>query len=222
MISSLPLSVSLVFIATAGITVWFFYGAARQSKPVLLLLLGWMGLQAGLSLSGFYLKTDSVPPRLPGLLATPLLLIIGLLVTDKGRHFLDGLLLDRLTILHIVRIPVEIVLFWLFLNKSVPQIMTFEGQNFDVLSGLTAPVIHYLGFVKKRVSRTVLIGWNLICVALLVNIVLTAVLAVPSPFQQIAFAQPNVGILYFPFVWLPSVVVPIVLVAHISALRQLL
>ncbi|MBC3785293.1 hypothetical protein [Spirosoma utsteinense] len=222
MIPNLPLLVSLVFIATAGITVWFFYGAARQSKPVLLVLLGWMALQAGLSLAGFYLRTDSVPPRLPGLLVPPILFIMGLFLTEKGRQFLDGLLLDRLTLLHIVRIPVEIVLFWLFLNKSVPQIMTFEGQNFDVLSGLTAPVIHYLGFVKKRVSRTVLIGWNLICMALLVNIVLTAVLAVPSPFQQIAFGQPNVGILYFPFVWLPSVVVPLVLLSHLAALRQLL
>lgn len=222
MIPHLPLSVSLVFIATSGIAVWFFYGAARQSKPVLFVLLGWMALQAGLSLAGFYQKTDSIPPRFPALVVPPLLLLIGLLLTEKGCRFLDSLQLDRLTLLHIVRIPVEIVLFWLFLNKSVPQIMTFEGQNFDVLSGLTAPVIHYLGFVKKRLPRTVLIGWNLICLALLFNIVLTAALAVPSPFQQLAFGQPNIGILYFPFVWLPSVVVPIVLVSHISALRQLL
>lgn len=221
MIPLLPLSVSLVFIATTALTVWFFYGAARQSKPVLLVLLGWMTVQAGLGLAGFYQKTDGMPPRFPGLVAPPLLLLTGLLLTDKGRRFLDSLQLDRLTLLHIVRIPVEIVLFWLFLNKSIPQIMTFEGQNFDVLSGLTAPVIHYLGFVKKRLSRNVLIAWNVLCLVLLVNIVLTAALSVPSPFQQLAFGQPNTGILYFPFVWLPSVVVPIVLVAHISALRQL-
>ncbi|WP_080239384.1 hypothetical protein [Spirosoma rigui] len=221
MIPHLPLSVSLVFIATTALTVWFFYGAARQSKVVLGVLLGWMIIQAVLSLTGFYQKTNSVPPRFPVLVAPPLLLLIGLLITSKGRRFLDSLELDRLTLLHIVRIPVEIVLFWLFLNKSIPQIMTFEGQNVDVLSGLTAPVVHYLGFVKKRLSRHVLIAWNVICLALLANIVVTAVLSVPSPFQQLAFDQPNVGILYFPFVWLPSVVVPLVLVAHLSALRQL-
>lgn len=221
MIPHLPLSVSLVFIATTALTVWFFYGAARQSKVVLGVLLGWMIIQAVLSLTGFYQKTNSVPPRFPVLVAPPLLLLIGLLITSKGRRFLDSLQLDRLTLLHIVRIPVEIVLFWLFLNKYIPQIMTFEGQNVDVLSGLTAPVVHYLGFVKKRLSRHVLIAWNVICLALLANIVVTAVLSVPSPFQQLAFDQPNVGILYFPFVWLPSVVVPLVLVAHLSALRQL-
>lgn len=221
MIPHLPLSVSLVFIATTALTVWFFYGAARQSKVVLGVLLGWMIIQTVFSLTGFYQKTDSVPPRFPVLVAPPLLLLIGLLITSKGRRFLDSLQLDRLTLLHIVRIPVEIVLFWLFLNKSIPQIMTFEGQNVDVLSGLTAPVVHYLGFVKKRLSRHVLIAWNVICLALLANIVVTAVLSVPSPFQQLAFDQPNVGILYFPFVWLPSVVVPLVLVAHLSALRQL-
>ncbi|HLL95226.1 MAG TPA: hypothetical protein VK404_09645, partial [Spirosoma sp.] len=48
-----------------------------------------------------------------------------------------------------------------------------------------------------------------------------AALAAPTPFQQIAFEQPNIGILYFPFVWLPSVVVPLVLMAHVSAFWQL-
>ena len=57
---------------------------------------------------------------------------------------------------------------------------------------------------------------------LLINIVATAVLSLPSPFQQQAFNQLNIAILYFPFVWLPSVVVPVVLLAHVSAIRQLI
>jgi hypothetical protein len=36
-----------------------------------------------------------------------------------------------------------------------------------------------------------------------------------------AFDQPNIAILYFPFVWLPSVVVPGVLLAHLVSLRKL-
>jgi len=46
-------------------------------------------------------------------------------------------------------------------------------------------------------------------------------LSARTPFQQLAFDQPNIGVTLFPFVWLPSVVVPLVLVSHIAAIRQL-
>ena len=44
----------------------------------------------------------------------------------------------------------------------------------------------------------------------------------PSPLQSMAFDQPNRAIMYFPFVWLPSIVVPIVLFSHIASLLKLL
>jgi hypothetical protein len=54
------------------------------------------------------------------------------------------------------------------------------------------------------------------------NIVLNAVLSVPTAFQQFAFDQPNIAILYFPFNLLPAVVVPLVLLSHLVVIRQLL
>jgi hypothetical protein len=123
---------------------------------------------------------------------------------------------------HIIRIPVEIVLFWLFLNKTIPQLMTFEGRNFDILSGLTAPFTYYFGFVKQNLSRNMLLIWNFICLGLLINIVANAALSIPTPFQQFGFEQPNIAVLHFPFVWLPGCLVPMVLFAHLVNIRQLL
>lgn len=222
MLYQVPLYVSVVFGLTTLLTTWLFWRAANHSKTALAVLLGWLLLQGVVSLSGFYLKTNSLPPRFPALAIPPLLVLIGMLSTKNGRHFIDSLRLDRLTVLHVIRIPVEIMLFWLFVGKTVPESMTFEGRNFDILSGLTAPVIYYFAFVRKALPRPVLLVWNLICLGLLINIVATAVLSLPSPFQQQAFNQPNIAILYFPFVWLPSVVVPVVLLAHVSAIRQLI
>ena len=65
----------------------------------------------------------------------------------------------------------EIVLFWLFLEKSVPELMTFEGRNFDIIAGITAPVIYYFGFVKNTLAKPILIGWNILCLGLLFNII---------------------------------------------------
>ncbi|HUQ96495.1 MAG TPA: hypothetical protein VM010_02440, partial [Chitinophagaceae bacterium] len=39
---------------------------------------------------------------------------------------------------------------------------------------------------------------------------------------QLAFDQPDIAVLYFPFVLLPGVVVPVVLLSHLAAIRQLL
>ena len=99
--------------------------------------------------------------------------------------------------------------------------MTFEGRNFDILAGITAPLIAWLAFRGGKINRPLLIVWNIFALILLINIVVNAVLSFPSPFQQFAFEQPNLAVLYFPFQWLPSVIVPIVLFSHLASLWQL-
>ena len=118
-----------------------------------------------------------------------------------------------------VKIPVEIVLFWLYLHKAVPVVMTLEGGNLDILSGMSAPVIYYFAFIKKKLKRQIILLWNIACLMLLLNMVSRAVLSLPGPLQQLGLHQPNIAVLYFPFLWLPCCIVPL---AHLAALRQLL
>ncbi|WP_462252049.1 hypothetical protein [Ferruginibacter sp.] len=218
----LPIYISIIFIAATLLTIAFFYKAANHSTAVLLILIGWIILQTVLGLSGFYVNFTALPPRFIFLAAPALLLIAVIFISTKGKQFIDGLSLKYLTILHIVRIPVELVLFWLFLNKAVPQLMTFEGRNFDIAAGITAPIVYYFGFIKKRLSKKIILLWNFICLALLINIVVNAVLSAPTPIQQFALEQPNIAVLYFPFNLLPAVIVPLVLFSHLAAIRQLL
>ena len=222
MINNLPNSIILFFIATTLLTVFFFYKATNKSKTTLVILSVWLALQTAIGLSGFYTITNSIPPGFLFLVLPPLLFIAGLFLTTNGRIFLDSLDMNWLTILHSVRIPVELTLFWLFINKAVPQLMTFEGRNFDILSGLTAPLIFYFCLVKNQLNKNILLIWNFICLGLLINIVVNAILSAPFSFQQFAFDRPNIAILYFPFVWLPCCVVPLVLLSHMAAIRKLL
>lgn len=219
---NLPIHISIVFIFTTFLALGFFYKANATSIVSLSILLSWLAIQAIVGISGFYLRTDAVPPRFLLLVGPPLLVIIILFATTKGRHYIDSLNAKTLTLLHVVRVPVELVLFWLAVNKVVPGLMTFEGRNFDILSGLSAPLIYYFGFVKKQLNDTLLLLWNFICLGLLLNIVINAILSAPFPFQKFAFDQPNVAVLYFPFVWLPSCIVPLVLFSHLVSIRYLL
>lgn len=179
-------------------------------------------VQSALGLSGFYSDVHTMTARFPMLVIPLTVFCIALFLTAKGRMFIDSLDIKTLTILHIIRIPVEVTLFWLFVHQAIPQAMTFEGRNFDILSGLTAPLVYYFAFVKQQLSKTVLIIWNAACMLLLINVVASAVLSLPVRFQNFGFEQPNVAVGYFPFLLLPAILVPLVLFANAAAIRQLI
>lgn len=216
-----PEFVSTLFILTTFITLYLFSRATSKPGVVLLVLLAWLTLQGFIASSGFYTVTDTLPPRFLLGILPPLAFIFFLFLSPRGHLFIDGLDLKILTLLHVIRIPVELVLFWLFSYKAVPQLMTFEGRNFDILSGISALLVYYFGFIKKSLDKKFILVWNFIGLALLANIVINAFLSAPFPFQQFAFDQPNIAILYFPFIWLPVLVVPLVLFSHLVAIRKL-
>jgi hypothetical protein len=213
--------VGIAFFLTTLLTIYLFYKATKQSQIALIIIFVWITLQAVASISGFYLKEDTIPPRMALLAGPTLIFIIGLFLSTKGRTFIDSLDLKALTMVHSVRIFVEGVLFFLFVEGSVPQLITFAGRNFDIIAGITAPVIAYFGFRNGKTNRGLLIAWNIICIGLLVNVVLLAVLSAPTPLQKFSFEQPAEAILHFPYTWLPCCVVPLVLFSHLAALRQL-
>lgn len=195
-----------------------------KANKVFIVLTLWLVLQAVLSLNNFYNSdTNTLPPKIAvfGILPT-ILTILFLFITSKGKHFIDSLPLLSLTYVNIVRIPVEITLYWLFLNKAVPELMTFAGRNFDIIAGITAPFIAFWGIAKQKFSTQTILIWNFISLGLLINIVIIAILSAPSPLQKLAFDQPNIAILNFPFSWLPTFIVPIVLFGHLVSIRQLL
>lgn len=218
----LPVYISLLFILTTLITIFIFYQAAGKNKKVLGVLVLWLVFQTVLGIKGFFTVTDTMPPRFVVLILPPLIMTIIIFLTTRGRAFVESLNFKALTILHAVRIPVEIVLFWLFLQKAMPQLMTIEGRNFDILSGLSAPIVYYFAFVKNKLGNKTLLAWNFICLAILLFTVTNAILSVPTPYQQLAFDQPSVAVLYFPFIWLPGIVVPLVYFSHLVCIRKLL
>ena len=145
MISNLPMYINAIFIATTLLSIFLFYKATKKSKNTLVLLFAWIIFQAALGISGFYTITNGFPPRFVIVALPALLFIIALFLTDRGKAYLDNLDTKALTILHIVRIPVELCLYWLFLHKAIPKLMTFEGRNFDIIAGITTPFIFYFG-----------------------------------------------------------------------------
>jgi hypothetical protein len=217
----LPFLLPLLFILITFCTISIFYFASGKQTIFLVIVLTFLLIEAGLGLTGFFIKTDGIPPRLAILILPPLFIIAGLFISKKGRAHLDSMDTAKLTTLHTIRIGVEIVLYGLFLYKAVPGLMTFEGRNMDIIAGLSAPLVYYFNYKKQKLSTGFILGWNSLCLGILLFTVITAILSAPTPIQQWAFDQPMVAILYYPFVWLPGIIVPLVILSHLSAIRQL-
>jgi len=223
MLTNLPDSLIIIFLLTVILTFLLFINAVKNKATAAVVLVIWLAVTGILSFRQVFQNTSTIPPRLMIVLAPAILFIVLLLVTKSGRRFTDSIDLKKLTLVHIIRVPVEITLFMLCGQKLIPELMTFAGRNFDILSGITAPIMYFICFRNSQLKkRRLLLVWNFICLGLLLNIVINALLAAPFPFQQFAFDQPNIAILYFPFTWLPCFIVMIVLYSHLAALRQLI
>ena len=227
MIEGLPVYIPVVFILTTLFTVGIFLYAvwraglrSLSAKFLLAFVPFWLVIQAVLACNGFFQNFTVLPPRTFAFGPLPFfVLTIAYLIFC--RKFLADMPLTVLTWIHVIRVPVELSLLWLFQNSLVPVEMTFEGRNFDILAGITAPIVYFLAFRNGRTNRKLLIVWNLAALASLVNIVTIAVLAFPSPFQMVGLNRPNIGVTYFPFAWLPAVLVPIVFFCHAASLWKL-
>jgi hypothetical protein len=222
MLPNLPAYISIVFILTVILTLWFLWKVSSSATAVIVAVV-WLAIQGVLSYTGFYQNSSGTPPRIALAILPPLVLIILVLTTKRGKKFTRRLDLKTLHLLHIVRIPVELCLYWLSLQKAVPELMTFAGENFDIITGITA-IILYVTCFKRRAVRSVnlLFGWNIIGLVMLGSIVVKGILSVPTVFQQLAHEQPNIAVLYFPFVWLPSFIVMVVLFSHLVMIKRLM
>lgn len=181
----------------------------------------WTILMAVLSLSGFTNNFDSFPPR-------PIFIILSVFIFFSIAIFtptLSEILLytppQWILYLQSFRFFVEILLWLLFIQNLIPVQMSFEGRNFDILVGITGPIFGYFCFVKQNWSKKAAFWWNIAGLALLFNILVIAVLSMPTPIRMFMNEPANRIVAIFPFFFLPSILVPIAFVMHIFSLRQL-
>jgi hypothetical protein len=218
MLSIIPAWLATAFVLVTLATLILLLRAFPQQvrRKGAFLLTAWLAVQAAVAASGFYTFTNSVPPRFALAVAPPTVFIILLMLLPAGRRLIASVSPQRITWMQTVRAAVELCLLALFLCGAVPKLLTFEGINYDIITGITAPFVAIFAYRSRQ--RGWIIAWNLLCLFFLFNVVFHGVLSVPTPLQRYGFEQPNIGMLYFPFAWLPAFVVPAALFGHVVAL----
>jgi len=204
-------------IVTLAALVLLYLGTGRDKRLLIVSAL-WATAIGLLARTGFFEAVYATPPHMLLAVLPPVILLIWYSIKIPAGRIQPGWLL----VVHTLRLPVELILYQLYLQKKVPVIMTFKGWNFDILVGLSAILLLLVGITrrKRRSAAIVFRAWNIAGLVFLAIIASIAVLSAPLPLQQLAFDQPNVALLSFPYTWLPAVVVPAVLLAHLLCLKK--
>jgi hypothetical protein len=188
-----------------------------QIKAILLMVL-WLSYVSVMSLNGVFLD-PSLPPRIPLLLVLPFLIFIGyFFMSGRFKAIIEVIPLHWLIYVQTFRIAVELLLFGLFMVHMLPWAATYEGYNFDIGIGITAPFIGFLT-LKGKLSRSAIRIWNFLGIFTLVVVVviLNTFAYRPWLFDQ-AGTILGKGFGTFPFTFLASFFMPLAIFMHIFAL----
>ena len=220
---ALVVSLALVFI----ISLWRAGKPSESSRASLswasiasILTWVWLGGSAIIARSGVLSDFQRRPP--PFLIFVALFSLATALValSPVGARLINGIDIRWLVGFQIFRIPVEILLHGLYQEGVVPVQMTFEGMNFDILSGVMALALFIWGTFGK-LPRWAILVFNLVGLALLINIVTIAILSAPTPLRRFFNEPANTFVAYTPYVWLPAFLVQAAWFGHLLVFRWL-
>ena len=182
----------------------------------------WLMYAATLAGAGFF-QDYSLPPRIPLFLIFPLFAFMAyFFFSKKFEDLIRGIPPAWPVYLQSFRIAVELLILGVFLNGLVSYEPTFEGYNFDILAGISAPAIAWLGFQRKVLPVWVLKLWNYLGLLLLANVVLIflTLLFQPEIWGYTATTiSPEFGTM--PYLLIPAVYMPLAVFLHFFSLAQL-
>jgi hypothetical protein len=181
----------------------------------------WLGVSASLALSGFLAREDLAPLPMLCMLVPILTLPVAFGLSSAGTALVETLPLSWLVGFHAFRLPLELVMHQAADEGAMPSQMTFTGLNFDIITGVCACALG-LWLTRAQVPTWLLLAFNLLGSLLLATIVAVAVSSLPL-FHAFGSAPErlNTWVFYFPFVWLPAILVASALLGHVLLWRRL-
>lgn len=226
MTETLPLSLTYSFYALIawGLTslfVAFRLLAGERVKMGIALRIGlllWLAVPAVFAFQGLFFQMGATPPYLMRVVVPMALVIVVFSFSSFGKWTAERLPLTLLVGLQGFRLPLEILLFALAGHGLLPKEMTLSGYNFDIVTGILALVLWVLLHMKLA-PNWALWAFNVLGTTLLVTVVTIAVLGFPEPFG--IFQPPNLLVAFYPWIWLPTFLVQLALLAHLLLFRKL-
>ena len=211
---------------TMLILVWliFFRAAGRLSVAfwVGLVLSVWFTAALLLSQGGFFLTLSLYPIPNIGLLFVPIIVGITMLVKSAAfRKVVDTMFQPWLIAVQVTRV-MGVVFLVLYARGLMPAEFALPSGIGDVIIGITAPLAALALFLNQSFGRNIAIVWNIAGFLELTTAIVLGFATSPTPYQWLAFGNPNNFLFAFPLALVPTFAVPLSLLLHIFSLRVLL
>lgn len=174
------------------------------------------------ALDGTFLDPQAFPPKIVYAVLPALVGVLVLALHPLILKWIREIPQRGLIGLQSFRLVVEIQLYFLAKAGLISTLLTFEGRNYDILIGLSAPFAAWYVHRKHRQNQgspKFVVAWNVIGLLLLGNVVAQAFMSFPSV-GLIIDPPGSLGIMAFPYAWLPSFMVPLALLLHILSLKR--
>jgi hypothetical protein len=173
---------------------------------------------AVVSLSGVLTRFELRPPPFLLLIAGALGTAFVVAMSAVGARLARALPLAALVGFQAFRLPLELVMHRAASDGLMPSVMSWDGYNFDIVSGITALALGLVLLVRSA-PRWLLVAWNLLGSLLLAAIAVIAIAASPL-FRAFGDDQLNVWVTRFPYTWM-VVMVAAALFGHVLLARRL-
>jgi hypothetical protein len=187
-----------------------------------LIILCWLVISALISFNGVLHDFSTTPPKILLVLIPSLLAIIYTSSSKSVNRLLNAIPPEWLLYIQSFRVLMELLLWMLFWKNIIPVQMSFEGLNYDILAGLSAPIVGYYALSVKKWPRVVALLWNFAGLLLVTNIFVVSLLSTPGPMRQFFNEPSNTIVAYFPYVWIPAFIVPFAYLMHVLSIKQII
>jgi len=206
--------------------IWIILFSRRNGRCALLLSAAVFTVMAVSDIavwSGTLAQFNSFPPPMLIMIASVFMMSFAVELSPFGRAAAAELSFASLVGLQGFRFPLELVMHHAGNVGIMPVQLSYSGYNFDIVTGISALLIFALLKSGRSVSRSVLWAWNVwgsLCLVVIATIAITT-----SPVIRLFGDEPrnlNTWVLYFPYVWLPVVLVTMAISSHIVITRKLM
>jgi hypothetical protein len=220
-IPGIALALSVLFVAATWRTGDGLPPGTRRRRTILAGagIALWLAAMAAAALSGVLGRFDVRPPPMVIWFASMVVMTLALAWSPFGRGFADKLPFVALIGFQAFRLPLELIMHRAVVADIMPNVMSYTGYNFDIVTGATAlPLALYAW--RRPVPRWLIALWNATGQILLLVIAGVALAASPI-FRAFGDDQLNVWVTEFPYVWI-AVMVAAALFGHVVTMRKLM
>jgi len=169
------------------------------------------------------LQDFNFPPKFVLFLVLPAFIFTGIFIgLNRKKNWITQIPEQWLIYFQSFRIIVETLFVFSVTEGVLHNNVTIEGYNYDMIMGLSAPIIAYLVFNANWLPRRALLLWNYLGLVVLASVifVFTSTIFLPEIYGETTNLMPKEFGAY-PYVTVAGFLMPVAVFMHILSIVQL-